>query len=525
MADLVKVYTKEDIDKFSLEELEKTLKTLENVRRSQGPYVSQPNYAATMTSIKKALGKPSAPDYEIDLYVRQRIADIKNSNKPQNVKGAMQAVKNKVKGAIQAVKNTGQKLSGPAEQTVKPVYDNNKKTELTGGRFVPEQEQPKYNDTDRQMTMQTGGRVTKAPESVKQETGYKTNAELDKEVSLGHNVSGPLPKLSHKPEKTLQKGAGDNVNGGGSGEDGDNKSVRKSSQHSLWGNTDEVITDEIAREYYNNSKPVVQDYMSDPKYQTDPELAAQQAAIAAHNVIKGTPSTNMNGKTANQTLRLSRLTDALNNRVWTAPVTGGYATETYGTADISNPTGYKREAIETADTRQQQRLEQYEAAARDLDFNILKLQQQYNLMKAQGADTTQLNLWYQTAYQGMMQQFGQNLYHWQQQTDLKYNVQKAHTIRNLNHRNPEAASYLTAILGAGVVNNIIDADYNQAMADIMNDPSLTWQKKMAAVQLLTADMVQAPMSQITGALEGIMPGIKEVAKTASPFGGNKDASN
>lgn len=348
------------------------------------------------------------------------------------------------------------------------------------------------------------------------------NGSDTNEASLGNNVSGPLPK---KPEKTLQKGASGNANGGGSGEDVDNKGVRKSNRHSLWGNTDEVITDEIAREYYNRSKPIVQDYMSDPKYQADPELAAQQAAIAANNVIKGTPGTNMNNKTANQTLRLSRLTDALNNRVWTAPVTGGYATETYGTADMSNPTGYKREATETADTRQQQRLEQYEAAARDLDFNILKLQQQYNLMKAQGADTAQLNLWYQTAYQGLMQQFGQNMYHWQQQTDLKYNVQKAWTIRNLNHRNPEAASYLTAILGAGVVNNIIDADYNQAMADIMNDPSLTWQKKMAAVQLLTADMVQAPMSQITGALEGIIPGIKEVAKTASPFGGNKDASN
>lgn len=353
-------------------------------------------------------------------------------------------------------------------------------------------------------------------------TPYDGKKDSDtNEASLGNDISGPLPQLSQKPKNVLQKGASD----GGGGEGGDNKNVRKSNQHSLWGNTDEVITDEIAKEYYNRSKPIVQDYMSDPKYQADPELAAQQAAIAAHNVIKGTPSTNMNGKTANQTLRLSRLTDALNNRVWTAPVTGGYATETYGTADMSNPTGYKREAIETADTRQQKRLEQYEAAARDLDFNILKLQQQYNLMKAQGADTAQLNLWYQTAYQGMMQQFGQNLYHWQQQTDLKYNVQKAWTIRNLNHRNPEAASYLTAILGAGVVNNIIDADYNQAMADIMNDPSLTWQKKMAAVQLLTADMVQAPMSQITGALEGIIPGIQEVAKTVSPFGGNKNASN
>lgn len=506
MADLVKVYTKDDVDKFSLEDLEKTLKTLENVRKSQGPYVSQPNYDATMAKIKEALGKPNALDNEVDLYVKQRIANIKNENTSQIAKGAAQA------------------LSGTAEQTVKPVYDNNKKTELTGGRFVPEQEQPQYTAEDKQMSMQTGGRVTKAPETVKRETGYKTNAEMDAEASLGNNVSGPLPQLSKKPEKTLQKGSGGNTNGGG-GEDNSGNGVRKSNQHSLWGNTDEVITDEISKEYYNRSKPIVQDYMSDPKYQADPELAAQQAAIAAHNVIKGTPGTNMNGKTANQTLRLSRLTDALNNRVWTAPVTGGYATETYGTADMSNPTGYKREAIETADTRQQQRLEQYEAAARDLDFNILKLQQQYNLMKAQGADTAQLNLWYQTAYQGMMQQFGQNMYHWQQQTDLRYDVQKAWTIRNLNHRNPEAASYLSAILGAGVVDSILDADYKQAMADIMNDPNLTWQKKMAAVQVLTADMVQAPMSQITGALEGIIPGIQDVVKTVSPFGGNKDASN
>lgn len=192
-------------------------------------------------------------------------------------------------------------------------------------------------------------------------------------------------------------------------------------------------------------------------FHSDPELSESESMILGHDLIGGNEKINANKKEAGDTLRLTRLAERLNNREWTPGVTGGYATELYGSAGISDPKGYRKEPISTTDMRQQVRTEEYESQARDLQFQIAQLQSQYDYMKAQNWDKAQLDLWYQTALQGIMSAYQQRNYKFQKDADIQYNwraVQKSLEIRD--SIGIEAQTYFNKLMQQGIPINSAD---------------------------------------------------------------------
>lgn len=474
MADLVKVYTKEDVDKFNLEELEKTLKTLENVRKSQGPFEKQPNYDATMTNIKKALElKPNALDDQVDLYIKQRIANIKNTNTSQVAKGAAQVVKDTTKKVTKAVPEV---LSNMAEIAT----HNAPSTGVVG----------------------TGVHASKIPDEGVLPAPYDGKKDSDtNEASLGNNVSGVLPqKNSNKTEPTVVANSENSVKGGD----------KKSSGSGTAGNMNVPTAGGFGEQAGDQTFNYLVNSVGENKgYNQAAQLAGQQAATAAAGLIGGNSSINANRKGPNETLRLSRLAEALNAREWTPGYRGQVASinQQAGGADVR---GYRKAPIETAEMRQQQRTEGYEQNARNLDYNILKIQQQYNAMKAANIDDAVINAFLQTQMTGINQMYAQNMYNWQQQTDLNFAKQKARTIADINKSNPEVAAYLSYILGAGYTQDLLTADYDRAKAQITEDRSLTLEQRELALRTLAAGYLNLSIQPILGGASAAAGAFKQL---------------
>jgi len=125
---------------------------------------------------------------------------------------------------------------------------------------------------------------------------------------------------------------------------------------------------------------------------------------------------NANAMSDPETLRLSRLADAINNRYYRNPYQFGTGVALYGGGTSGDVTGHigeqYRMPIETEEMRQQERARQYEALGRgrqigrEEDFYDLRLQQDRDRMAEYLRNTAG---WSDAQIQTYMQRYGQNL--------------------------------------------------------------------------------------------------------------------
>lgn len=348
----------------------------------------------------------------------------------------------------------------------------------------------------------TGVHASKIPDKGILPTPYDGKKDSDtNEASLGNNVSGALPQNnSNKTEPTAVADSQNSVKGGN----------KKSSDTEMAGNMNVPKAGGFGEQAGDQTFNYLVNSVGENKgYNQAAQLAGQQAATAAAGLIGGNSSINANRKGPNETLRLSRLAEALNAREWTPGYRGQVASinQQAGGADVR---GYRKAPIETAEMRQQQRTEGYEQNARNLDYNILKIQQQYNAMKAANIDDAVINAFLQTQMTGINQMYAQNMYNWQQQTDLNFAKQKARTIADINRSNPEVAAYLTYILGAGYTQDLLTADYDRAVNQIWNDKSLTEEQKEQSLQLLAASYLNMSIQPILGGARAAAGAFKQL---------------
>lgn len=337
----------------------------------------------------------------------------------------------------------------------------------------------------------TGVHASKIPDEDVLPAPYDGKKDSDtNEASLGNNVSGPnVTAASHNSAK------GGNTKSSDTGMAG-NMNVSKA------GGFGEQAGDQTSNYIVNNVG-------ENKGYNQAAQLANQRAATAAAELIGGNSDINANKKGPNETLRLSRLAEALNAREWTPGYRGQVASikQQAGGADVR---GYKKAPIETAEMRQQQRTEGYEQNARNLDYSILKIQQQYNAMKAANIDDAVINAFLQTQMAGINQMYAQNMHNWQQQTDLNFAKQKARTVADINRSNPEVAAYLAYILGAGYTQDLLTADYDRAKAKITEDGSLTLEQKELALRTLAAGYLNLSIQPILGGAGAVSGAFKQL---------------
>lgn len=348
----------------------------------------------------------------------------------------------------------------------------------------------------------TGVHASKIPKKGILPTPYDGKNDSDtNDASLGHNVSGPLPQNnSNKTDPTAIANSRNSIKGGNT----------KSSDTGMAGNMNVPKAGGFGEQAGDQTFNYLVNSVGENKgYNQAAQLASQQAATAAAELIGGNSHINANRKGPNETLRLSRLAEALNAREWTPGYRGQVASinQQAGGADVR---GYRKAPIETAEMRQQQRTEGYEQNARNLDYNILKIQQQYNAMKAANIDDAVINAFLQTQMTGINQMYAQNMYNWQQQTDLNFAKQKARTIADINKSNPEVAAYLSYILGAGYTQDLLTADYDRAKAQITEDRSLTLEQKELALRTLAAGYLNLSIQPILGGAGAVAGAFKQL---------------
>lgn len=105
------------------------------------------------------------------------------------------------------------------------------------------------------------------------------------------------------------------------------------------------------------------------------------------NLAKDNPNGNLNGKTFTNTLGLSRLADALNNRRhWRAAKIGRRTNSSFGTNEYQEGHSERWEPIETQEMRQMRANEQVDAQARARQVNRAENIQDYPLESRKAAD-------------------------------------------------------------------------------------------------------------------------------------------
>lgn len=86
------------------------------------------------------------------------------------------------------------------------------------------------------------------------------------------------------------------------------------------------------------------------------------------DLVRGDRSTNVSGRDPRDVARLSRLADKMNNRVYLGPADIGHRTFNMGNDPIRFSQMYQMPKVETEDTRQMERMRQYEAQDRTRDI-------------------------------------------------------------------------------------------------------------------------------------------------------------
>ena len=256
-------------------------------------------------------------------------------------------------------------------------------------------------------------------------------------------------------------------------------------------------------------------------YNASDEMQKANKQMTEAQLIGGNEQLNTNKKSAADTLRYSRLADKLNNTAWTPGAVGG----SYYQHGGFNSTSYLQpnvKNIETEETRQQERARQYETKARDIDFNIQELQQQYQYLKAQGVDKAQLDAWYQSTLQGILQRYEQNEYMFKSQYDLETKQQYAEVADALAKKNRALGSYFMQIVNAGIPIDPLTAtmqEVQQAAYNAYNAGQITFDQYVDAMKgasyiggMLGMQTSLGAIAGVTSSLDDVVPAVKGEVK-------------
>lgn len=210
------------------------------------------------------------------------------------------------------------------------------------------------------------------------------------------------------------------------------------------------------------------------------------------DLVRGDRSTNVSGRAPRETERLSRLADRLNNRLYLGPADIGHRTFTMGTDPIKFSQLYQLPKIETEETRQMERMRQYETADRTRDIqrqndykdmdrlwaqmHMIETMRREGRMSDAQADAQKAPL-LEEIRRMQVQWDTTNTKHMQSWlatiNQMKIPLWKANQIMAMSGKDPIFAQILAGVFGAPGAPDMMQMLQNTALLPIYQDPNLS----------------------------------------------------